>query len=144
MTTILNPYISFRGETRAALEFYQTVFGGELDLRTYADFDFAKTGNPEEDEKIMHGHLRAPNGLNLMASDTQEAMNRTSGSSISIILSGKDKSELQDYWDKLSDGARIDSPLAQAPWGDWFGMLRDKFGIDWMVNADGSSNSGQQ
>ena len=142
MATILNPYISFRGEARAALEFYQSVFGGELDLRPFADFDFAKTDNPADDAKIMHGHLRGLNGLNIMAADTPESMEWKGGSAISITLSGEDKDELQGYWDKLSEGAAIGQPLAQAPWGDWFGMLSDKFGIDWMVNIAGAPSAG--
>lgn len=70
MSTILNPYISFRDQARPALEFYQGIFGGELDLRPFGDYEFARTGDEHEDTKIMHGHLRAPGGLNLMAADT--------------------------------------------------------------------------
>lgn len=143
MGTILNPYISFRDTARPALEFYQSVFGGELDLRPFADYDFAKTGNPEDDNKIMHGHLRAPNGLNLMAADTPASMERKGGTAISVTLSGDDKDEMTAYWKKLSEGATIGEELAEAPWGDSFGMLTDKFGVDWMVNIAGPGNAGQ-
>ncbi|GAA3325279.1 VOC family protein [Paeniglutamicibacter sulfureus] len=143
MGTILNPYISFRDTARPALEFYQSIFGGELDLRPFADFDFAKTGNPEDDNKIMHGHLRAPNGLNLMAADTPASMEWKGGTAISVTLSGDDKDEMTTYWKKLSEGATIGEELAEAPWGDSFGMLADKFGVDWMVNIAGPGNTGQ-
>jgi PhnB protein len=143
MGTILNPYISFRDTARPALEFYQSVFGGELDLRPFADFDFAKTGDPEDDNKVMHGHLRAPNGMNLMAADTPASMEWKGGTAISVTLSGDDKEEMTGYWEKLSDGAKIGEQLAEAPWGDWFGMLTDKFGVDWMVNIAGPGTAGQ-
>lgn len=142
MATIMNPYISFRSDARAALEFYHSVFGGELDLRPFEDFEFAKTGNSLDDAKIMHGHLRAQNGLNLMAADTPESMEWKGGTAISITLSGEDKDELQGYWDKLTAGATIGEPLLQAPWGDWFGMFTDKFGVDWMVNIAGAPTDG--
>lgn len=138
MSTILSPYISFRDQARAALEFYQGIFGGELDLRPFGDYEFARTGNPAEDTKIMHGQLRAPGGLNVMAADTPDSMEWKGGTAISIALTGEDREELQEHWAKLRQGAVIGEELAQAPWGDWFGMLTDKFGVDWMVNIDGS------
>lgn len=143
MGTILNPYISFRDQARPALEFYQSVFGGELDLRPFADFEFAKTENRDDDNKIMHGHLRAPNGLNLMAADTPASMEWKGGTAISITLSGENKDEITEYWNRLSDGATVGEKLALAPWGDWFGMLTDKFGVDWMVSIAGSATIGQ-
>ena len=143
MGTILNPYISFRDEARPALEFYQSVFGGELDLRPFADFEFAKSDNSDDDNKIMHGHLRTPNGMNLMAADTPASMEWKGGTAISVTLSGDDKDEMTAYWKKLSEGATIGEELAEAPWGDSFGMLTDKFGVDWMVNIAGPGNTGQ-
>ena len=93
MATILNPYISFRGEARPALEFYQSVFGGELDLRPFADFDFAKTDNPADDAKIMHGHLRGLHGRNIIAGAIPGSVGngRWTAVSISLTLSGEDK-----------------------------------------------------
>jgi len=135
MTSRLNPYIGFRGEAKDAMKFYESVFGGKLTLSTFGEAQMAHT--PDDNDKIMHAMLEAPNGITLMASDVPSDMNPDSGSSISISLSGDDESELKGYWDKLSDGAKIEQPLQKAPWGDMFGMLTDKFGIHWMVNIAG-------
>ncbi len=69
-----------------------------------------------------------------MASDTPSVMEYRGGSSISMSLSGDNEAELRGYWDKLSEGAQVGMPLNKAPWGDTFGMLTDKFGINWLVN----------
>jgi PhnB protein len=132
MQTRLNPYIGFKGNAREALEFYQTVFGGKLDLNTFGENGVpAEAGDPN---KIMHGMLEADNGITFMASDAPNNLEVSEGSNISMSLSGDNEAELRGYWDKLSDGASITEPLVQAPWGDTFGMLTDKFGTDWMVN----------
>jgi PhnB protein len=136
MTTQLNPYISFRDNARQAMEFYQSVFGGELNSSTFGEFN--ANDDPAERDKIMHSMLSSPNGLVLMASDTPAGMDYTPGSSISISLSGDDDAELRGYWDKLSDGGTVTMPLEKAPWGDAFGMCVDKFGISWLVNIAGA------
>jgi PhnB protein len=135
--TMLNPYISFRGDARQAMEFYQSVFGGDLTMNTFAEFHLSE--HPEDQDKIMHGMLTAPNGLNLMGADTPKGMSINPGDNISISLSGEDEAELRGYWDKLSDGATIGAQLEKAPWGDTFGMCTDKFGTNWMVNIAGTS-----
>lgn len=132
MSSQLNPYLSFRDNARAAMEFYQTVFGGKLDINTFGQFH--ATQNPAEDDKVMHAMLQAPNGITFMASDTPAGMEVKQGATISMSLSGTDEAELRRYWDMLSTGATITMPLEKAPWGDIFGMLTDKFGINWMVN----------
>lgn len=135
MTSKLNPYINFDGQAKEAIEFYKSVFGGQLNLNTYKESGMSK--DPSTDDKIMHAMLVADNGMTLMASDTPPGMPYSVGNNISISLSGDDDAELSGYWDKLSDGAKISMPLATAPWGDKFGMLVDKFGINWMVNIAG-------
>ena len=84
--------------------------------------------------------LIANNGITIMASDTGRKWEYTKNSNISISLSGDDETELKGYWDKLADSAQIEQPLTQAPWGDTFGMLTDKFGIRWMVNIMGEKS----
>jgi PhnB protein len=138
MTTRLNPYLSFRDSAKAAMEFYQTVFGGELTLNTFKDFHASE--DPEEQDKIMHGQLESPTGLVLMGADTPNSMSYTPGGSFSVSLSGEDEAELRGYWDKLSDGATITAPMNTAPWGDTFGMCTDKFGINWQVNITGNQS----
>jgi len=132
MDSKLNPYINFNGNAKEAIEFYKNVFGGKLTMST-----FKEGGAPvdaSEGDKIMHAMLIADNGITLMASDTPKEWKYTPGTNVSIALGGDNEEELKSYWDKLAEGAKIEQPLAKAPWGDMFGMLTDKFGIRWLVN----------
>jgi len=131
MASRLNPYLSFKDNARAAMDFYKTVFGGELTISTFGEGSMAK--DPSEKDKVMHYQLVVANGYWLMASDTPASMGtpRPNGT---VSLSGDDEASLKGYWDKLSAGATIAMPLEKAPWGDSFGMLTDKFGVPWMVN----------
>lgn len=135
MPTTLNPYLGFRDNAREAMTFYQSVFGGDLALSTFGEFQASE--DPAEADKIMHGMLTANNGLVLMGADTPNGMDLAQGSSISVSLSGDDEAELRGYWDKLSgDGGTVTVPLERAPWGDIFGMCTDKFGTAWLVNVN--------
>ncbi|MGO4690044.1 VOC family protein [Glaciibacter sp. 2TAF33] len=136
MTARLNPYLSFRDNAREAITFYQSVFGGDLNISTFADFQASE--DPADADKVMHSQLDAPNGMTLMAADTPHSMEITAGTNYSVSLSGDEEAALQGYWDKLSDGATIAQPLEKAPWGDSFGMLVDKFGVSWLVNISGA------
>lgn len=138
MPTRLNPYLGFRDTAREAMTYYQSVFGGELTINTFAELQGSE--DPAEQDKIMHAQLESPNGLVLMASDTPNSMEVAPASSISVSLSGEDEAELTGYWEKLSDGATITAPLMKAPWGDTFGMCTDRFGTQWMVNIAGSGS----
>ena len=134
MPSKLNPYISFRDNAREAIQFYQSVFGGELTINTFGDFHASE--EPDEQNLVMHAQLETPAGFTLMASDTPKHMEYSPGSTISVSMSGPsdDESDLRGYWDALSDGATITMPLETAMWGDVFGMLTDRFGVDWMVS----------
>lgn len=132
MVTRLNPYLGFRDNARQAMEFYRTVFGGELTLSTFAELHGSE--DPAEQDKIMHGQLESEGGLTLMASDTPNSMGYTPGTNYSVSLSGDDEDELRGYWEKLSAGGNVVEPLAKAPWGDSFGMCVDRFGVSWLVN----------
>lgn len=134
MATILNPYLSFKNKAREAMEFYKTVFGGNLVLNTFKDSGMQV--DPEEEENIMHGMLEF-NGMTLMGADTPNHMGAQAGPNGSISLSGENEEELMGYWNKLAEGATVTMPINKAPWGDTFGMLKDKFGIEWMVNIAG-------
>lgn len=135
MQSRLNPYIAFKGNAKEAIEFYKTVFGGELTMSTFKQGG-APVG-PEDEEKIMHAMLVSENGMVLMASDTLPGMTHTPGDNISISLSGDNEEELRGYWNKLSEGGSVTIAFEKAPWGDMFGMLTDKFGICWLVNITG-------
>lgn len=132
MKTSLNPYISFKNNAREAMEFYKTVFGGKLEIHTFKEFQASQ--DPSEDDLIMHGMLEAENGLIFMASDTPARIPFNPGNNMSMSLSGDNDTELTSYFNKLAEGGAITMPLEKAIWGDKFGMLTDKFGINWMVN----------
>lgn len=131
MVSRLNPYLSFDGDARQAMEFYKEVFGGELTLHTFGSF-----GRPDapESDKIMHGMLEAPNGFTLMGADTPPGMEYQGGGGFSVSLSGEDETELRGYWEKISAGGTVSVPLDKQMWGDVFGMCTDRFGVPWMVN----------
>lgn len=133
MPSRLNPYLSFRDNARQAMEFYHSVFGGELKMSTFKDYHASQ--DPAEDDKIMHSQLEAENGIYFMAADTPNSMEYRQGTNMSMSLSGENEAELRSYYDKLSAGGMVVMPMEKAPWGDTFGMLKDKFGVDWMVNV---------
>jgi PhnB protein len=137
VASLLNPYISFDGNARQAMEFYQGVFGGSLTLNTYGEYGAQDA--PEAD-KIMHGMLETDAGLTLMGADTPPGTEHEPGNNISVSLSGEDADELRGYWEKLADGGTVSVPLEKQMWGDEFGMCVDRFGISWMVNIGQSSS----
>jgi len=139
MTTRLNPYLSFRGNAREAMDLYHSVFGGELTRSTFGEMHASE--DPAEQDKIMHSMLVTDNGLTLMGADTPSSMELTPGNAFAVSLSGEDEAELRGYWDGLTEGGTVTMPLEKAPWGDSFGMFTDRFGIAWMVNIAGAGQS---
>jgi PhnB protein len=135
MTLRLNPYLNFDdGKARAALEFYRSVFGGELAISTFGQFG---APDPSLADKVMHGQLETPSGFTLMGSDLPPGMPYAPGNNLSVSLSGAGSAEseqLHGHWDALSDGGTITTALEKQMWGDEFGSLTDKFGINWLVN----------
>ena len=141
MTVRLNPYLNFRGNAREAMEFYHSVFGGTLDVSTFAEA--GGMGVPDDEQSnVMHAMLEVPGVLTLMGADTPPSMQYQPPGGVSISLSGDDDAELSGYWDKLLDGGSVNMPLEAAPWGDKFGMLTDKYGVAWMVNIAGNQQPG--
>jgi PhnB protein len=136
MGSRLNPYLSFPGNAREAMEFYQAALGGELTVSTFGEY--GQTDTPIADQ-IMHAMLVTPADFTLMGSDTPPGMEHHPGDNVSVSLSGDDAAELRGYWDKLAEGATIAMPLERQMWGDDFGMLVDRFGINWLVNIAGTS-----
>jgi PhnB protein len=134
----LNTYLGFRDNAREAMQFYQSIFGGELTLNTFGEAQASE--DPAEQDKIMHSELNIGGNQVLMASDTPNSMEYSPGGSHSLCLNGQDEDELQGYWEKLVDGGNVVVPLEKAPWGDSFGMCVDKFGINGMVNIGGSTS----
>ncbi|MDO9456801.1 VOC family protein [Nocardioides sp.] len=134
MTTRLNPYLAFQGPAREAMEFYQSVFGGELNVMTFGDM--GGMGMPEESHGlVMHSDLMVNDGVTLMGSDQPGDDAPVNGS---VSLSGDDDATLRAWWAGLAEGGEVTLPLEVAPWGDAFGQLTDKFGIAWMFNIAGT------
>jgi len=132
----LNPYISFKDNAREAMEFYQSVLGGELTIDTFGSYDMGQ--NPADNDRVMHAQLETPDGFTLMASDTPSSTPYNKPAGVSISVSGDDEAQLQSFWDGLTDGGSIVMPFETPPWGGRFGMLTDKYGIDWMVALNAS------
>jgi PhnB protein len=133
MTAQLNPYLAFRDNAKEAMEFYRSVFGGELEVMTFAEMPDMPS-DPSEADRVMHSSLTTENGLRLMASDTPDSMELPTESSVTLSLTGDDEPVLRGWWDGLVEGGTITEPLVPAPWGDIFGMCTDRFGTKWMVS----------
>lgn len=133
MTVRLNPYLSFRDDARQAMEFYESVFGGDLTVSTFADFHPEAEG--VEGEKVMHSQLETAEGFVLMASDTPAGREHRPQSGVFVSLNGDDENRMRGYWDRLSEGGEVTMPFGEAPWGALFGMCVDRFGTGWMVNV---------
>lgn len=132
----LNAYLFFAGNCREAMEFYRDIFGGTLKIQTYDEVP----GQPEAMEgKVIHASLMEGD-VDLMASDSPFPHQIGTGK-INLSLSGTDERKLRTVFGRLSDGGKVNSPLKKEFWGDTFGMLRDKFGVDWMVNISAAKES---
>lgn len=139
MSVVLNPYLSFNGDAEAALNFYNSVFGGQLRLTRYGDFPNPAVTDEFKDQ-VMHGVIEA-DGLQLMASDTGPMPDTTPGNNMSISLSGDNAAVLTKYFEGLSEGGDVRDPLSTKPWGDTFGMLTDRYGVSWLVNITAPQNA---
>lgn len=144
MKTTVNIYLTFEHECRAAFEFYKGVFGGEfLSFSTFGDMP-PQEGLPEMDEseknKIMHVSLPISKETVLMGSDTggEWAKHFKKGNNFSISVNTNDKDEAERVYAELSNGGVKTMPMENTFWGSYFGMLTDKFDINWMVSYDKS------
>jgi PhnB protein len=139
MSTVLNPYLSFRGQAREAMEFYRSVFGGQLDVSTFADL--GGMGVPDsESGQVMHSQLTVSESVHLMGSDVPSHMEGDFPNG-RISLSGDEADTLRGWFDALAAGGTVNVPLEKAPWGDWFGDVTDSYGVSWMVNISGSADA---
>ena len=131
MASRLNPYLNFNGNARQAIEFYASVFGGELNISTFADFGNADSPDAQ---RIMHAQLETEAGYTLMAADVTSDMTYQSPAGFSVSLSGDDGDQLRGYFEKLAASGTTTMPLQKQVWGDEFGMCVDGFGVAWLVN----------
>lgn len=140
---LINPHINFNGNAEEAFNFYKSVFGGEfakiMRFKDLATTEFQVTGN--EANKIIH--IALPIGQNiLMGNDVPESMgpvNENENRS-KISISAESREEADKLFSELSAGGNIEVPIEDSPWGSHFGMFRDKFGIEWMVDFDPNYN----
>lgn len=134
MSISVSPYVHFANEARTAMEFYRSVFDGELTISTFAEFGLAEG---PAGEGIMHSQLIVGGDVLFMAADTPPGQEVATGSRVDLALFGgpEDLDTMTTQWERLKEGATVLEELAAAPWGDVFGMLVDKFGILWQVNV---------
>jgi PhnB protein len=140
---LINPHINFNGNAEEAFNFYRSVFGGEfakiIRLKEISSPEFPVAEN--DANKIMH--IALPIGQNfLMANDVPESMGRVNENEnrSKIFISAESREEADRLFSGLSAGGTVEAPIGDSPWGSYFGMFRDKFGIEWMVDFDPNSN----
>jgi PhnB protein len=127
-------HLNFRGDARAALEFYQSVFGGDLATVTYKDAGSVQ--DPAEADQVMWGQVLADNGFHVMAYDVPSRMPWNQGeNSFFLSLRGETTQEVTAYWEKLAEDATVVQPLGPAQWAPLYGMLKDRFGVVWVVDV---------
>ncbi|MBI4316965.1 MAG: VOC family protein [Chloroflexi bacterium] len=136
--TRVNAYLNFPGNTEEAFNFYKSVFGGEFSaVVRFKDMPMEGVNVPEKDaNKILHIGLPIGTDYMLMASDALESLGQkvVQGNNVNISIHPETKEEADRIFAALSAGGTIEMPIADQPWGDYYGSFRDKFGIQWMVN----------
>jgi len=136
-TLKLDPYLFFGGNCREAMEFYTSVFGGELTLTTFGDgppdaHADPKANSEEMKSRIMHARLEGP--LVILASDNPGNDEPVNSGQFSLSITGSDSEALTGYFNELAENGKVTAPLTKQFWGDVFGMVTDRFGINWMVS----------
>lgn len=127
-------HLNFRGDARAALTFYQSVFTGHMVMVTYKDA--GNVTDPSEADQVMWGQVAADSGFRVMAYDVPSHLPWNQGENAFFVsLRGETAEEITSYWEKLSDGAKIVQPLEPAQWAPLYGMLTDRFGVTWVVDV---------
>ncbi len=140
---LINPHVNFNGNAEEAFTFYKSVFGGEF-TKIIRFKDLTTAGFPvdkKEENKLMH--IELPIGKSkLMANDVPEVMGRTNENEnrSKIVITAESKEEADKLFNGLSAGGEIEGPIGDSPWGSYFGMFRDKYGIEWMVSFDPKDN----
>lgn len=137
---LINPHINFNGNAEEAFNFYRSVFGGEFAkiarFKDLASDDFPVAAH--EANKIMHIALPIGKSSMLMANDVPEILGKTNENEnrSKIVITAESKEEADKLFNGLSAGGQIEMPISDSPWGTYFGMFRDKYGIEWMVDFD--------
>jgi PhnB protein len=133
-------HLNFRGDARAALAFYQSVFGGDVATVTYKDA--GNVQDPSEADQVMWGQVAADNGFRVMAYDVPSSLPWNQGENpFFLSVRGDDADEITAYWERLSDGATVVQPLGPAQWAPLYGMLKDRFGVTWVLDVVSEYNA---
>jgi PhnB protein len=138
----INPHINFNGNAEEAFTFYKSVFGGEFTkIIRFKDISSAEFPVAEKEQnKIMHIALPIGSSV-LMANDVPEILGRTNENEnrSKIVITAASKAEADKLFNGLSAGGQVEMPITNSPWGSYFGMFRDKYGIEWMVDFDSNN-----
>ncbi|WEK04969.1 MAG: VOC family protein [Candidatus Devosia phytovorans] len=134
MTIKTTTHLNFRGEAQAALEFYQSVFGGQIALVTYAQLGAVE--QPGQEQQIIWGQVESPEGFHIMAYDVRPSQDYAAGvNPVFVSVRGETADEIQGYWDRLADGAAVIQPIGPSGWSPLYGMLKDRFGVTWVIDV---------
>ncbi|HEX3777346.1 MAG TPA: VOC family protein [Polyangiaceae bacterium] len=137
---LVHIYLNFPGTTKAAFQFYEQVFGTKISMiQTFGEASFMPNTPEAAKDKIMHVQLPITEAVHLMGSDVVEGLSPpvTFGNNFSVSVVANDKAEADRVFAALSGSGKVRMPLANAPWGPYFGMCVDGFGINWMVSLPG-------
>ncbi|WP_030158557.1 VOC family protein [Glycomyces sp. NRRL B-16210] len=133
MSVNTTPHLNFRGDARAALEFYRSAFGGDLVVTTYGDMGGAE--DPAEADLVVWGQVEAPSGFRVMAYDVPASRPWSQGEDpFFVSVRGDDPEELTAVWKRLAEDATVIQPLGPSAWAALYGMLKDRFGITWVLD----------
>ncbi|MDI9862778.1 VOC family protein [Flectobacillus sp. DC10W] len=141
---LINPYLHYNGNAEEAFNFYKSVFGGEFAMiARFKDLENPEQPFPEEEaNKVMHIALPIGKTNVLMGSDVPNVLGKVNEQEnrSKISISAESKEEADHLFNGLSAGGNVEMPIADSPWGSYFGMFRDKYGIEWMVDFDPKYN----
>lgn len=133
-----NPYLHFMGNTEAAMNFYKSIFGGEFTaLSRFKDVAGGEKMTAEDQEKIIHISLPMGKGNSIMATDMLESMGQSlvTGNNFHISINAESDEEVERLFQALSKDGKVEMPLNKTFWGSYFGMCKDRFGIQWMIGT---------
>ena len=134
MTILTTTHLNFRGQAREALNFYRSVFGGEQTVVTYGDL--GATQDPAQAEQVIWGQVVSAEGFRIMAYDVQPEKAWNPGENACYVsVRGTSAEEIAAYWETLSGGASVLQPLGASAWSPLYGMLKDRFGVTWVLDV---------
>jgi len=134
MTIVTTTHLNFRGDAKPALEFYHSVFGGQLLAVSYAD---AQRSDTDDADHIVFGSVTSDDGFRIMAYDVQSGRDYAPGTNpVYVSVRASDTTEITGYWEKLVEGSTVVEPLGVSQWSPLYGMLTDPFGVTWVLDVE--------